>query len=375
MKAWARGVALVIIGFTLAGRCEAQHGNSPAFQRAEHLRRGVNLGMWYAQTRDFSPLRLDNFVNKQDFQTIKNLGFDHVRLSIDPEWIIADPQSGMLKPDPIARIDRTVMELTAAGLAVILDIHPEESFKSSMAKGDDSAARFLDFWSAFATHFAATDPKMVFFEIMNEPTMENLNRWEGLQAHAVARIRAVVPYHTILATSSQYSKIDSLLALEPVRDDNVIYTFHEYDPMWFTHQGANWGAQGWVHLRGVPYPSTPENIQPILAQEQDERVRLKVQRYGLERWDKSRLSAEIGTMSDWAQRRGVPVYCGEFGVFKKFSDPHARATWISDVRTALESKHIGWSMWEYQDSFGLVTKGPDGTVIDPAIVTALGLKN
>ena len=193
--------------------------------------------------------------------------------------------------------------------------------------------------------------------------------------NAVARIRAVVPYHTILATSSQYSKIDSLLALEPVRDDNVIYTFHEYDPMWFTHQGANWGAQGWVHLRGVPYPSTPENIQPILAQEQDERVRLKVQRYGLERWDKSRLSAEIGTMSDWAQRRGVPVYCGEFGVFKKFSDPHARATWISDVRTALESKHIGWSMWEYQDSFGLVTKGPDGTVIDPAIVTALGLKN
>ncbi len=71
--------------------------------------------------------------------------------------------------------------------------------------------------------------------------------------------------------------------MEPVRDENVIYTFHEYNPMWFTHQGANWGTQGWVFLRGVPYPSTPQNVQAVLAQEPDERVRLWVQRYGWER--------------------------------------------------------------------------------------------
>jgi endoglucanase len=374
MKAWARAMALAVIVATTFGAASAQRGNSLAFQRAEHLRRGINLSIWYAQTKDFSATRLDNFVTKDDFEIIKNLGFDHVRLSIDPEWLIAEPQSGALKREPIARIDRTVKELNDFGLAVVLDIQPEDSFKAPLARGDDSAARFCDFWSAFAAHFAATDPSLVFFEIMNEPTMEDLYRWEGLQDRAVARIRAVAPRHTILATSSQYSKIDSLLALEPVRDENVIYTFHEYDPMWFTHQGANWGTQAWVHLHGVPYPSTPENIKAVLDQERDERIRLWLQRYGLERWDASRLTAEISTMADWAQRRGVPLYCGEFGVFKNYSDPQARAAWITDVRTALEARHIGWAMWEYQDSFGLVTKGPSGTVVDPAIATALGLK-
>ena len=162
--------------------------------------------------------------------------------------------------------------------------------------------------------------------------------------------------------------------MEPVRDENVIYTFHEYNPMWFSHQGASWGTQGWVFLRGVPYPSNPQNIQAVLAQEPDERTRLWVQRYGLERWDASRLGAEVAAMAEWAQRRGVPLYCGEFGVYKPFANPGMRATWISDVRTALESKHIGWAMWDWQGSFALVTKDNGTIVVDQDIVRALGLK-
>jgi len=189
----------------------------------------------------------------------------------------------------------------------------------------------------------------------------------------VATIRRAAPRHTILATASQWSKIDGLLAIEPVRDEDVIYTFHDYDPMWFTHQGATWGSEGWAFLRGVPYPATPENIQAALGQEPDARVRLWVQRFGLERGDATLLGAEAAAMYEWAQRRGVPLYCGEFGVYKAYADPKARATWISDMRTALESKHIGWAMWDWDGNFGLVTKGSDGTVVDQNVLHALGL--
>ena len=352
----------------------AQQGTSLAFERASHLRRGINLSMWYAQTSDHSAARIESYTTEADFKLIKSLGFDHVRLSIDPEPLIAEAQSGSLRPEALARLDKSVAQLTAAGLNVVLDIHPEESWKNQLALGDDPAARFFAFWGAFAAHFASTDPEKVFFEVMNEPQMEDDYRWEGIQARAIARIRTVAPRHTLIATASGYSKIDSLLAMEPVRDENVIYTFHEYDPMWFTHQGANWGTQGWVFLRNVPYPSNPENIQAVLGQEPDERIRLYVQRYGLERWDATRLGAEVAAMAEWAQRRGVPLYCGEFGVYRAYANPAQRVVWISDVRNALESKHIGWAMWDYQADFGLVTKTGAATVVDQDVLRALGLR-
>jgi len=370
MRLWKWLVAgLAIFGTT----CCAQRGNSLAFQRAEHLRRGINLSGWYAQTRDFSPARMDAYMSEADMKALKAMGFDHVRLSIDPEPLIAEAQTGTLRPAPMARLDKTVAQLTDAGLTVVLDIHAEESWKTPLAHGDDGAARFFAFWAAFAGHFAKTDPERVFFEVLNEPTMEDLYRWEGIQARAVATIRRAAPRHTVIATASQWSKIDGLLAMEPVRDENVIYTFHDYDPMWFTHQGATWGSEEWASLRGIPYPATPENIQAALGQEPDERVRLWVQRYGLERWDATRLGAEVAAMHDWAQRRGVPLYCGEFGVYKVYADPKSRATWISDMRTALESKRIGWAMWDWDANFGLVTKGSDGTVVDQNVLHALGL--
>ena len=373
MTFWPRRIAAFLLVFS-AVAAVAQQGGSIAFQRAEHLHRGINLSMWYSQTRDFSAQRLDTYTTPADFASIKAMGFDHVRLPIDPEAFVSDSTSGSLKPDIIARLDKTVAAITNAGLNVILDVHPEEPFKALLARGEDGPARFFAFWSTFALHYANTNPDHVFFEILNEPTLDDLYRWQGIQARAVQRIRAVAPNHTLIATASMYSKIDTLLAMEPIRDENIIYTFHEYDPMWFTHQGANWGTQGWVTVRGVPYPSSPENIQPILGQVPDDRVRLEVQRYGWEHWDAARLGMEVAAIAEWAQRRGVPLYCGEFGVFKSFASPTARATWISDARNAFESKHIGWAMWDYQGSFGLVTKTQQGTVADPAILTALGLK-
>jgi hypothetical protein len=70
----------------------------------------------------------------------------------------------------------------------------------------------------------------------------------------------------------------------------------------------------------------------------------------------------------------VPLISNEFGVYRNFSDPIARATWIHDVRTAFEADGIGWAMWDYRGGFGVVTK-QDGqpAQVDGAIVGALGL--
>ncbi len=355
------------------GRGSAQ-GNGLAFERAGHLQRGVNLSMWYAQTSDHSAAHINSYTTSADFALINRLGFDHVRLSIDPEPLIAEAPSGSLKADAMARLDETLKQLLAAHLNVILDVHPEESWKAAMTKGDDGPARFYAFWASFAGHFAGSDPERVFFEVMNEPTLPDRYRWQGIQTRAVERIRRAAPRHTVIATASEYSNLDSLVTLEPVRDENVIYTFHYYTPFLFTHQGATWASQDVVTLRKVPYPSSPEAVQPILGEEADERARLHLQQYGWDRWDAPRIGAEVAAVADWAQRRGVPLYLGEFGVYRSHADPVMRDRWISDVRTAAESKHIGWCMWDYQASFGLVTKSAQGTVVDEGVLQALGLK-
>jgi aryl-phospho-beta-D-glucosidase BglC (GH1 family) len=363
--------AVVFVG--MACGAQAQAGKGIAFERAEHLKRGVNLSSFYAQTRDLSQARLDAYMSAGDMRALKAAGFDHVRLSINPALLIASPKTGTLRAEPMAQLDKTVGQLLDAGLNVLLDIHAEEDWKAGLTHGDDGASNLYAFWGNFAAHYAKSDPERVFFEVLNEPSMDDLYRWEGIQDRAVAAIRRVAPRHTIIATAAAWGHQDGLLAMEPVRDENVIYTFHDYDPMWFTHQGATWSTTSWAFTHGVPYPSTPENILPVLNQEPDERVRLELERYGEDQWGPARVQTEVDAIAKWAAERNVPLYCGEFGAFKDHSDPQMRAAWINDTRSALESRQIGWAMWDYDGNFGLATKSSAGIVFDPAILQALGM--
>jgi len=168
----------VMLAMACGVRAQAQ---SLAFQRAEHLKRGVNLSSFYAQTRDLSQARLDAYMTTTDMQALKAMGFDHVRLSINPELLIAEPQTGRLRVGPMAQLDKTVEQLTDAGLNVILDIHAEETWKAALTHGDDGEARLFAFWLEFAGHYAKSDPERVYFEIMNEPSMDDMYRWEGIR--------------------------------------------------------------------------------------------------------------------------------------------------------------------------------------------------
>jgi hypothetical protein len=100
----------------------------------------------------------------------------------------------------------------------------------------------------------------------------------------------------------------------------------------------------------------------------------EVLRYGLDRWNASRIDAEIGEAAAWAKKWNVPLTCNEFGVYRKTANPEDRARWLSDVRTALEKNGIGWTMWDYAGGFGVVERNNGTTTIDEMTVKALGLK-
>jgi len=346
-------------------------------QRLAHLRRGINLSEWFAQVYDPKGYTKEHFqawTTADDIALIQRMGFDHVRLSVNPALMFRHGHANEIPADYLGYLDAAVKMILDHGLAVVIDIHPDGDFKANLAHEDAFVEEFADYWRALANHYAASDADRVFFEILNEPEMSDRYRWYGVESKLAAAIREGAPQHTIIAAGARWSDDDDLVFLEPLRDPNIIYNFHFYEPHVFTHQGATWSAYYFHWLRGLRYPSTVESTERAAALVPDEVDRLHVIRYGYDHWDAARIEAEVKQAGEWARRRGVPLVCNEFGVFRDYNDPADRVAWLHDARTAFEKNGIGWTMWDYSGSFGVVVKKDGKAVPDDGVLRALGMK-
>jgi aryl-phospho-beta-D-glucosidase BglC (GH1 family) len=350
--------------------------NSVPAPRLAHLRHGINISAWFAQVYDprgYTKQHFQNWTTADDIALIKAMGFDHVRLSVNPQPMMVSHRPDEIPAEYLSYLDAAVKMILDHGLAVVIDIHPESDFKARLAKDDSFVQEFSDFWRALAKHYSGWDADRIFFEVLNEPEFSDRYRWYGVQAKVATAIREGAPQNTIIAAGGRWSDDDELVFLEPLRDPNVIYNFHFYDPHIFTHQGANWGAYSWHWVKGLRYPSSPESAAKVAAGVPDAVDRLAVIRYGQDHWDAQRIDAEITEVAEWGRQRGVPVICNEFGVYREYADSKDRAAWIHDVRTSLEKHGMGWAMWDYSGSFGVVSKRDGRSLPDEEILRALGL--
>ena len=213
---------------------------SPAWKRAEHLRHGINASEWMAQSHDYSPQRLRTFTTLDDIARMHSMGFDHVRLSIDPA--VFDCQGPWDQCERIQILDEVIAKALSVDLAVILDVHPSDEYKRQLASSDSSVDKFTALWNQIATHYAKSDRERVFFEILNEPEV-GVYRWAGIQQSLVGAIRRDAPTHTIIVTCGEYSNADDLARMPQVADDNIIVNF--------LLQSAHLHAPGCVMGRGL----------------------------------------------------------------------------------------------------------------------------
>jgi hypothetical protein len=328
---------------------------------------------------------LRNRITSHDLRLIRSLGIDHVRLPVDAPPLYAWQHKDADGLAYMVELERVVKEANQLGLAVIIDIHPNREFRQQLAKGGEQGEplkKFAALWEALAAHFANTDPKLVFFEILNEPHQPDQGFNWNMHKLLAGKIRAAAPNHTIIACpGGRTADIIGMLAITKLLPfPNIIYTFHNYKPDAFSHQGAGWTdwAAHYKEFRMVPYPSTPENVARHIEQVASPRGKAMLKKYGEERWDGKVIEREVfAKAAAWSKRHGVPVHVGEFGVLGNPGrvDPAMRAQCIHDMRVAAEKHNVCWSHWDYQMGFGLVKKDQFGgkPVADPAIVNALGL--
>src|ERR1700756_446012 len=345
---------------------------SVAFNRAATLRHGINLSGWFASSGDLSAKHFETFTNATDLRAIRTMGFDFVRLGISPELIERHGLVAPAHPEALVQLDRAVQKALDNHLEVLVCVFPDDEYKRNLTteRGVDD---FVQLWRILAGHFAASDRERLFFELVNEPEVQDPYRWMGIQARVVEAIRQIDTEHTIVATAANYSSLGDLLQLEPVRDANVIYNFHFYEPYQFTHQGASWGADNWIFYKRIPYPATTAMLADQMTNIPGDLARYELYLYGSGGWNSDAVAGRIGFAAAWAQERHVPLICDEFGAYRDTADPASRARWINDVRSALEANHIGWAMWDYRGNFGVVTRTDTEITPDDAILKALGL--
>jgi endoglucanase len=349
--------------------------------RFARLARGINVPFWFW----LGPQHLNDVftrLNPSDFELIRDLGFTYVRVPVALDVVLDEDDPDLLDDDWLLALDWAIETLVSYDLAVMVDLHSTAptSTGGTVYSGrleDDPAfvETFIAFWRNFAAHLRTTNPEMVFLEPMNEPVFEDdPSRWPPIQAELLAAIRAEAPDHTLIATSARWSNVETFVELEPLVDPNIVYNFHFYEPFYFTHQGASWAGEMVANMRLVPYPSSPEAIAMALDMVCDEQAQQAIRGYGQERWDAAKLDDLIGQAAAWGAQHNVRLICNEFGVYKPFAMQDDRWQWFADVITLLEGYGIGWAMWEYDDSFGLVERRGDRVQLDTDLAAALGLQ-
>jgi len=353
---------------------EAQPAAVPPTRLAV-LTRGVNLGNWFSQApggRQYQHERLRHWIEADEFGALARAGFRHVRFPVEFEMFFDEDHPSELKPDFLADFDLALDHILGAGLAVVVDFHAREDTKKRLRTDDAFVAKVGLLWGAVAGHLAGRDPDRVFLETMNEPLGDMAApRWRAIQARFFSAMRAAAPGRTIIVTATRWDAIDELAKLEPLPDGNVVYTFHFYSPMVFTHQGAAWVHNGERLVAGLAFPVAPANRAAIAGGLADPKIRSMVLAYAA---DRDVLAEQISLAAQWAGSRHVPLYCGEFGVYTRAAPPDSRQRWLTAVRELCEQRGIGWAMWDYCGGFRVALGDtPGDRSLDPTCLQALGL--
>ena len=298
--------------------------------------RGVNLGGWFSQC-DYSQDRMDHFIREKDFEIIAGWGLDHVRIPVD--YNVMEKDDGTWNADGFRRIGEALNIAVRNGLKAVLDLHKTAGFSFDAGEKEEGfftsescQERFYRLWEEMARHF--TDPENIAFELLNEVTdAAYIQAWNRISGECICRLRKIAPDSLILIGSYHNNAPDALKDLEAPADQKVIYNFHCYDPLNFTHQGAGW----------VPWL--------------DQGARISFEHAGI---DDNFFERVFASATETAERYQTALYCGEYGVIDKVS-PEDTVQWYKKIHDTFEKHEISRSAWSYrQMDFGLSDERLDG---------------
>lgn len=317
--------------------------------------KGINFGGWLSQC-EHAKKHYDEFICENDFAKIASLGFDHVRIPIDYELI--ESENGSFLEDGMEYIQKSIDWCKKYSMNMVLDLHKTYGFSFDEGEAESGffeleplQERFYCLWEELAKRFGKYHDR-VSFELLNEVTEQKYcDIWNEIAEKCIRRIRVFAPETYILIGGYEKNCIKALKDLKMPIDDKIVYNFHCYEPLIFTHQGAYWVKNMPKDFR-LKYPVTVKECCSELKRIGLEAVDLisnaNVETVGEEFFDS--LFSEAAAI---AEERNVPLYCGEYGVID-LADDESTIAWYKAINSMFQKYQISRAAWCYKGmDFGL----------------------
>lgn len=352
--------------FVLGGYCSGTEGFT--------IRRGINISHWLSQRPDNNLDIDEGQITEKDFQLLASLGFDHVRLPID-EMIFWD-ENGNRHERSFQLLHNGIKWAMKHGLRVIVDLHivrahyfnaGAEGGTNTLWTDPKAQEHFVELWNELSDELKGYDTNRLAYEIMNEPTAPDHEDWNKLVRMAYDKIRSKEKTRVLVIGSNLWQGTGTFKYLKvPAGDRNIILSCHFYEPYILSHYRASWteykDVTVPVHYPGrlvtkEAYDAVPEAEQKLVAKWTTD-------------WNKDTLKDLLMQAKTKADELGLPLYCGEFGIYRAAPRPDAYR-WYKDIIEVFDGLNIAWCHWDYKGGFTIFNK--DGKV-DQELMAAMGLK-
>ena len=319
------------------------------------LYRGINFGGYLSQCEH----TLDHyatFITKEDVKKVKDLGFDHIRLPIDYE--VLETKEGFEYTEGIAYVNQFLLWCEEYEMDVVLDLHKAYGYdfndagdpsKNNLFANEELQKRFVDLWTRLAQHYGKLP--YVAFELLNEVVEEHVaDNWNKLIDVTVNAIRRYAPNTPIIYGGIQWNSARTLKLLNKPEDDNIIFTFHMYEPLIFTHQKAYW-VPNMPMDKTIEYPATMEYYKEMSALIGYKGKDVTVSE--CKEMGKPFLIEMVSEAVEAARKVGVKLYCGEFGVIDR-APVEDTLRWYRDIFDVFKQFDIHAAVWSYKEmDFGV----------------------
>lgn len=301
------------------------------------------------------PARARKPTTEDHFRWMQDWGFDFVRIPMAYPFYLDIDRSRNITPDEVYNIDQQQVEkidqLVAMAhkhnMHVSLNLHRAPGYcvnagfhePFNLWRDSEALEAFCFHWNMWARRYKNTSPEKISFDLLNEPSMrEDMNDqhsarsavpgplYRQLALAAMEAIRKENPDHLIIADGNNVGND----VIPDITDLSIAQSCRGYYPGIISHYKAPWANRD---PDALPEPKWPGQVgERYLSREM------------LETYYKP-----------WIElaRSGTGVHCGECGCWNK--TPHdVFLSWFGDVLDILDDHGIGFALWEFDGSFGIL---------------------
>ena len=287
----------------------------------------------------------EKYITEKDIEYIASMGFDHIRLGFDQ--IVIEDGNGGYRPQILKLLDNFIGWCEKYGLNIVFNLHKaignycDVMEKVSLMEDASLQEGFIRLWTDMEK-MCESKPDIV-FEILNEVRDVDPDLWNDLAERTIKAIRKFSKTRRIIVGTTCWNNVYTLKYQRIFDDENVIYTFHMYDPSEFTHQRGVLHEKHCFYNRDMPYPGDIQRYKDFykLNYNRDDAYT------GYEIMDKKYMYDVMYPAKKFIKEHpDVILWCGEFGTIR-----HAklewRMAWFKDVISFLKENSIPYCVWNY----------------------------